>query len=125
MVRIGSVTLFTGICLALFASAQDGPAPKKVPLDAIKEVPGKGADDDIPKKDLPEILVPRKDVAKDPDAKEETPKEIIERLHKNMEMANVRLKDQSDPTEPTRKVMKDIIADLDKLIKQQKDNQDC
>jgi hypothetical protein len=105
---------------AFLASAQEGPPmPKKVPPELIKEVPDK---------DLPGPLVPKdeKGKGKDPAAKaEESPKEIIERLHKNMEKANVHLKDKSDPTELTRKIQGDIIDDLDKLIKQQKDNESC
>lgn len=103
---------------ALLVSAQEGPPmPKKVPPELIKEVPDK---------DLPPPLVPKDEKGKDPAAKaEESPKQIIERLHKNMEKANVHLKDKSDPTEGTRKIQGDIIDDLDKLIKQQKDNESC
>ena len=115
MLRTGSLTMLLGLALAFLASAQDDPAPKKVPPELIQEVPDK---------DLPEPIAPKTDKAKEA-AKGESPKEIIERLHKNMEKANVQLKDKSDPSEPTRKLQGDIIADLEKLIKQQKDNESC
>lgn len=48
----------------------------------------------------------------------ESPKEIIERLHRQMEKANICLKDEADPGEPTRKIQGEIIDDLEKLIRQ-------
>jgi len=112
-----------GLSLAFLATAQDGPEPKRVPPELIKEAPDKEAPDK--KLKLPDELIdPKLEKAKDA-AKGESPKEIIERLHKNMEKANVQLKDKADPTELTRRLQSDIIDDLEKLIKQQKDNESC
>lgn len=112
MIRTGFLTLAFGIVTAVLASAQDEPGKlKKVPVDLIKEIPE---------------LELKKDKGKDSDAKDakgESPKEIIERLHKNMELANVHLKDKGDPSEGTRKIQTNIIDDLDKLIKQEQDRQ--
>lgn len=119
MIRIGSITLMLGLSLSLLGSAQDGPPmPKKIPPEDIRELP--------PDKEIPEPLLPLEGKGgKEPVAKGESPKEIIERLHKNMEKTNEQLKDKNDPSLTTRKLQTDIIDDLEKLIKQQQDNESC
>lgn len=118
MIRTGFLAIPLVLCACLLVAAQDGPAPKKVDPDLVRDAPDFG-------KEIPKLE--KGDPAKvgDPAAKGESPQEIIERIHKNLDLASTKLKDQSDPTEPTRKVMKDIIDDLDKLIKQQQDNESC
>ena len=49
---------------------------------------------------------------------EEELKEIVARLHKNMQASEDRL-GQKDPGDGTREIQKDILKDLDELIKQQ------
>lgn len=103
--RTGALALACGLLATFLVRAQEGPPPKKVPPELIKEVP------DVDLKKGPE------------EAKGESPKEIIDRLHKNMIAANDLLKDKADPTEETQKLQQDIINDLDKLINQQQENE--
>jgi hypothetical protein len=49
---------------------------------------------------------------------EEELKELVNRLHKNMQASEDRL-GQKDPGDATREIQKDILKDLDELIKQQ------
>jgi hypothetical protein len=66
-----------------------------------------------------------KDSIPDPARKkaEEEMKELIARLHKNMDASEDRLA-KRDPGDATRDIQKDILKDLDELIKQQQDQQD-
>jgi hypothetical protein len=50
-------------------------------------------------------------------------KEIVARLHKNMQASEDRL-GQKDPGDGTREIQKDILKDLDELIKQSQSQQD-
>ena len=50
-------------------------------------------------------------------------KEIVARLHKNMQSSEERLA-QKDPGDGTREIQKDILKDLDELIKQSQSQQD-
>jgi hypothetical protein len=64
---------------------------------------------------------PRKDGAKDddppPQDPEQDPKEILARITKNMKASEDRLA-KKDPSEATREIQRDIVKDLDSLIKQ-------
>jgi hypothetical protein len=53
---------------------------------------------------------------------EDKSKELLERVAKNLEAAEDRLK-QRDPGDKTRDIQADIVKDLDELIKQQKQQQ--
>jgi hypothetical protein len=62
---------------------------------------------------------PDKDKGKGPDDKSA---DLVSRVAKNMQAAEKRLKD-TDPGDETRKIQRDIIDDLDELIKQNKKGQ--
>ncbi|MFO0965520.1 MAG: hypothetical protein U0793_08040 [Gemmataceae bacterium] len=51
-----------------------------------------------------------------PTEKKESAREIIERLHRNLDRAGAKLKDENDPSETTRRLQGEIIDDLDRLI---------
>jgi hypothetical protein len=111
--RLG-LTLLISALLVTFLAAQDDPPGKQNDPPVKKPEAKKNLDDLPPIKELEkkEPAAPAAD-AGDP----QRIQKIIERLNKNMDSSEDRLKGK-DPGEETRKIQENIIKDLDELIKQ-------
>jgi pyruvate/2-oxoglutarate dehydrogenase complex dihydrolipoamide acyltransferase (E2) component len=124
MIRRLMICLLTLSLTALVAAADDPkpdqPEPpvelkKKKRPDAPDDKPAPKAKDPAPKKDGE----PKKDgdPKDDPPAPSEDDKQILERINKNLKEAEERLK-KKDTGDATRQTQKDIVTDLEALIKQ-------
>lgn len=91
-IRWTVIAMLTFASLAVFSAAAQDPAKE---------------DDKDKKENVPQV---------DPKTKE-----IIDRLRKNLETTETRLK-KDDPYEETRQLQRDIVKDLDELIKKQEEN---
>jgi len=87
-------------------------APEKGQDDSKARSDGKAKPgDDVAPKKVPKLKMV------DPDKAKTDAKELIERIHKNMDSSQERLGKQ-DPGADTRKIQKNIVKDLDDLIDQ-------
>lgn len=130
MIRRIAVCLMAFSLTALIAAAADDPKPDEPPVELKKKKKQDGPDD---KKPAPKAkdADPKKDgePKKDDDPKAEPPpaaedeKQVLERINKNMKASEDRLKNK-DPGDSTRQIQKDIVKDLDSLIKQTQQQQD-
>ena len=110
--NIGITFAMSALMVAFLAAADDAP-PAKGDKEPAKKQPA----DQPPVKD--NDAKGKEDPAA-PDVKQEDPKEIINRLKDEFDNASTELEKSKD----ARKTQKDIIDDLDKLIKAQNDK-DC
>lgn len=128
VLRLATLTLLACFLTTVVASADD-PKPADPPpvIEKKKKVDPPKTKDADPKKDPDKKAPDKKDVDPKKDDPKDDPapdgadgKKLLERINKNMEESKDRLA-KKDPGAATREIQKDIVKDLDALIKQQQD----
>lgn len=130
VLRLATLTLLACFLTAVVAFADD-PKPDDPPpvIEKKKKVDPPKTKDADPKKDPDKKAPDKKDVDPKKDDPKDEPapdgadgKKLLERINKNMEESKDRLA-KKDPSAATREIQKDIVKDLDALIKQQQQDQ--